>query len=47
MVVRAILERSARRQHYQVYVMRADGTDLRPLSRTINWEDSPDWGPRQ
>jgi len=27
-----------------LFVMRADGTDLRPMTRTINFEDGPDWG---
>jgi TolB protein len=29
-----------------LFVMRTDGTDLRPMTRTINWEDGPDWGPK-
>jgi Tol biopolymer transport system component len=33
-------------QHPDLFVMRADGTDMRPITRTINWEDAPDWGSR-
>jgi Tol biopolymer transport system component len=29
-----------------VFVMNADGTDIRPVTRTRNSEDSADWGPR-
>jgi Tol biopolymer transport system component len=29
-----------------VFVMRADGSHVRPLSRSANWEGSPDWGPK-
>jgi TolB protein len=29
-----------------VYVMAADGTNIRPVTRTANWEGSPDWGPK-
>jgi TolB protein len=29
-----------------VFVMRADGTDMRPVTRSRNWDGSPDWGPR-
>jgi Tol biopolymer transport system component len=29
-----------------VYVARADGSHVKPLSRTTNWEGSPDWGPK-
>jgi TolB protein len=32
-------------QHPDLFVMRADGTDMRPVTRTINWDDAPDWGP--
>jgi TolB protein len=28
-----------------LFVMRADGTNIRPLTRTRNWDGSPDWGP--
>jgi Tol biopolymer transport system component len=28
-----------------VYVMRADGTGLRPVTRTKLWDSAPDWGP--
>jgi Tol biopolymer transport system component len=28
-----------------VFVMRADGTDIRPVTRSRNWDGSPDWGP--
>jgi hypothetical protein len=27
-----------------VFVMRADGTDIRPVTRSRNWDGSPDWG---
>ena len=30
-----------------VFVMNADGTHIRPFTRTKNWDGSPDWGPRQ
>ena len=29
-----------------VFVMRADGTRLRPVTRTPSWDSAPDWGPR-
>ena len=29
-----------------VFVMRADGTDIRPVTRAPNWDASPDWGTR-
>jgi TolB protein len=29
-----------------VFVMRADGTDAHPVTRTPDWESRPDWGPR-
>jgi Tol biopolymer transport system component len=28
-----------------VFVMTADGTDIRPVTRARNWDGSPDWGP--
>jgi TolB protein len=28
-----------------VFVMRADGTDCRPVTRTKLWDSAPDWGP--
>ena len=28
-----------------VYVLRADGTDARPVTRTRLWDTTPDWGP--
>ncbi len=28
-----------------VFIMRADGTDSRPLTRTKLWDSAPDWGP--
>jgi hypothetical protein len=30
-----------------VYVMRADGTGIRPVTRTTRWESGADWGPRR
>jgi Tol biopolymer transport system component len=30
-----------------VFVMSADGTDIRPVTRARNWDGSPDWGPRR
>ena len=30
-----------------VFVMNADGSRIRPITRTRNWDGSPDWGPRQ
>jgi len=32
--------------HPDVFVMSADGTDVRPVTRAPNWESDPDWGPR-
>jgi TolB protein len=29
-----------------VFVMSADGTDVRPVTRELNWDGTPDWGPR-
>lgn len=29
-----------------LFVMSADGTDIRPLTRSPNWDGSPVWGPR-
>ena len=29
-----------------VFVMRADGTDQRPVTRTAVWDSAPDWSPR-
>ena len=28
-----------------VFVMRADGTDSRPVTRSKLWDSAPDWGP--
>jgi TolB protein len=28
-----------------IYVMRANGTDVRPVTRTRLWDTTPDWGP--
>ena len=28
-----------------VFVMRADGTDNQPVTRTKLWDSAPDWGP--
>jgi Tol biopolymer transport system component len=28
-----------------VFMMSADGTDVRPVTRELNWEGTPDWGP--
>jgi Tol biopolymer transport system component len=28
-----------------LFVMSADGTDIRPVTRTRNWDGEPDWGP--
>ena len=28
-----------------VYFMRADGTKIRPVTRTKLWDSAPDWGP--
>jgi Tol biopolymer transport system component len=30
-----------------VFVMNADGSHIRPITRTRNEDDSPDWGPRR
>jgi Tol biopolymer transport system component len=29
-----------------VFVMAADGTNIRPVTRTSNWDGLPDWGTR-
>ncbi len=29
-----------------IFVMRADGTDIRPVTRSPNWDSDPDWGTR-
>jgi TolB protein len=29
-----------------VFVMSADGTDIRPVTRELNWDGTPDWGAR-
>jgi hypothetical protein len=29
-----------------LFVMNADGTHMRPLTRTKNWETEADWGTR-
>ena len=29
-----------------LFVTRADGSDLTPLTRTEAWESTPDWSPR-
>lgn len=29
-----------------IFVMSADGTDIRPVTRARNYDNSPDWGPR-
>src|SRR5262249_34595143 len=29
-----------------VFVMTADGTDIRPVTRSRNWDGEADWGPR-
>jgi Tol biopolymer transport system component len=28
-----------------LFVMNADGTGIKPITRTPNWEDDADWGP--
>ena len=30
-----------------VFVMNADGSHIRPITRTVNWDGSPDWGPQR
>ncbi len=30
-----------------IVVMRADGTGVKPVTRSANWDTSPDWGPRR
>jgi Tol biopolymer transport system component len=30
-----------------LFVMNADDSHRRPITRTRNWDGSPDWGPRQ
>ena len=39
-----ILGRDA--EHPDVFVMAADGTDMRPVTRNPEFESDPDWGPR-
>ena len=29
-----------------LFVMSADGTDIRPVTRSKNWDGDPDWGAR-
>jgi Tol biopolymer transport system component len=40
-------DRSGGTFHRELFVMSADGTDVRPVTRARNWDGSPDWGPRQ
>ena len=28
-----------------LFVMRANGTGIRPITRTALWDSAPDWGP--
>jgi TolB protein len=30
-----------------IFVIRADGTRMRPVTRSPSWDASPDWGPRR
>jgi len=30
-----------------IFVIRADGTGMRPVTRSQSWDASPDWGPRR
>ncbi len=32
--------------HADLVVMRADGSRIRPITKTALWESSVDWGPR-
>ena len=36
---------SRREGSSDIYVMRADGTGSRAVTRTKDWESAPDWGP--
>ena len=30
-----------------LFVMSADGTDVRPVTRSKEWDGDPDWGPKR
>jgi len=33
------------RLQYDIWVMNVDGTDLRPLTQSVEWEQNPEWSP--
>jgi TolB protein len=37
--------RSGRGGQPDIFVMRANGTEIRPVTRTVLWDSAPDWGP--
>jgi TolB protein len=37
--------KSGRGGQPDIFVMRADGTEIRPVTRTVLWDSAPDWGP--
>lgn len=37
--------KSGRNAEPDIFVMRANGTDVRPVTRTAVWDSAPDWGP--
>jgi hypothetical protein len=41
-----VVLRSGRGGEADVFVMRANGTGIRPVTRTAVWDSAPDWGPR-
>jgi hypothetical protein len=42
----SVFPRVAQTDPADLFVMSADGTDIRPLTRSPNWDGSPDWGSR-
>ncbi len=40
-----VFSRTGRGGLPDLFVMRSDGTKLRPLTRTAKWDSAPDWGP--
>jgi Tol biopolymer transport system component len=43
---RIVFSKAGRRGKADVFVMRADGTNIWPITRTALWDSAPDWGPR-
>jgi Tol biopolymer transport system component len=45
-IVFATTKNAAGRPHLpDVFTMHVDGSRIRPVTRTVNWDGSPDWGP--